>query len=154
MWFEAWWYSSRCLLDSFLFFRWRSSRCWKISIWVDSLWKIGTKLQGSPAWSLSINYMHIWLVEFRLICAKPLFLPTFQKIFFETFLDTLESTRCSKLFIQGIHQVLQIIYTRNPLGAHNLLLNPSNFIKKLEWWDLPNSSRIQSLIVVHNWGHN
>jgi hypothetical protein len=36
-----------------LVFRWHSSRYWKISIWVDSLWKIGTKLQGSPAWSLS-----------------------------------------------------------------------------------------------------
>jgi hypothetical protein len=42
-----------------------------------------------------INYMDIWLVEFRLICAKQLLLPTFQNIFFETFLDTLESTRCS-----------------------------------------------------------
>jgi hypothetical protein len=28
--FEAWWSSSRCLLDSFLFFRWCSSRYWKI----------------------------------------------------------------------------------------------------------------------------
>jgi hypothetical protein len=43
--FEACWLSSRCLLDSFLFFRWRSSRYWKISIRVDSLWKIGTKLK-------------------------------------------------------------------------------------------------------------
>jgi hypothetical protein len=31
-----------------------------------------------------INYMHIWLVEFRIICAKSLLLHTFQKIFFET----------------------------------------------------------------------
>jgi hypothetical protein len=53
LWFEAWWSSSRCLLDSFLFFRWRSSRYWKISIWVDSMWKIGTKFIGSPVWSLS-----------------------------------------------------------------------------------------------------
>jgi hypothetical protein len=54
LWFEAWWSSSRCLLDSFLFFRWLSSRYWKIYIRVDSLWKIGTKLIGSLAWSLSL----------------------------------------------------------------------------------------------------
>jgi hypothetical protein len=79
--FEPWWSSSCCLQDSFLFFRWRSSRYWKISIRVDSLWKIGTKLEDhrrdpyhvvSDYWVYHCKYF--WLIDlqtiFRLDCSS------------------------------------------------------------------------------------
>jgi hypothetical protein len=55
LWFEAWWSSSRCLLDLFLFFRWRSSRYWKIIYPGWLAMKDRDKTQGSPVWSLSLG---------------------------------------------------------------------------------------------------
>jgi hypothetical protein len=58
-----------------LVFRWCSSRYWKISILVDSLWKIETKLIGSPAWSLSCGIrllglsLRVFLVDWSANCS-------------------------------------------------------------------------------------
>jgi hypothetical protein len=59
-----------------LVFRWRSLRYWKIAIRVDSLWKIGTKLQGSPVWSLSCGIrllglsLRVFLADWSADCSS------------------------------------------------------------------------------------
>jgi len=72
------------------------------------------------------NYMHIWLVEFRLILQKSNYFILLSKQFYLFSKNHFGHTGNPPGAPNCVH-------TGNPPGAHNPIVNPSNFIKKLEW---------------------